>query len=76
MRHEVIDLVWGLAARVGIEGRQQRRAALYPHTQIEAATLCPVLLPAQELRVAQPLLCFGDGLPTDSAQHQFMPELV
>lgn len=76
MRHEFVKLVWPLAVRVGVESGQQSRASLHAHAKVQAAALGPVLLPAQELRVAQPLLCFSDGATTDSTQHQLVPELV
>lgn len=76
--HEVLqlELLPALTVSIGVKRGDQRRATLDAHAQVQGAALGPVLLPAQELRVAQPLLCFCDGATTDSAQHQLVPELV
>src|SRR5690606_34996437 len=43
---------------------------------VQTAAFGPVLGPADELGIADPLLGFGDGAATYAAHHQFMPELV
>ncbi|MCY1295313.1 hypothetical protein D9M70_446500 [compost metagenome] len=77
VRHEVGYLEAALLAMaVGVERGEQRRALLYTHPHMQAAALGAVLLPAQELRVAEPLLRLGDGPAADAAQDQLVPELV
>lgn len=63
------------AVRVDVQRRQKRRSTLYPHADIQRATLCPVFQPGQEFRIADPLTSFGNGPAAYPGQDQFMPNL-
>ena len=63
------------AVRVDVQRCQQRRAALYPHANVQRPALCPVFQPGQEFRIADPLPSFGNGPAAYPGQDQFVPNL-
>lgn len=60
-----------------VENRcEQCGSALNPHAKIEASPLSPVRHPAQELRIANALLGFGNGAASNAVEHQLVPDLL
>jgi hypothetical protein len=61
---------------LSVKSRKQGRTTLYSSAKMQRPAFCTVPDPAVKLVKREIALCFLDGAPADSAQHQLVPYLV